>query len=221
MNRQENKDKIQEIIESLEPMTFVVYGKVHEEKKFLQEAYLNLTGRENLSQEQLVEEAEDIEIDHLTSGVLTDFKLTNNLFFRYKIRPNTFQVGVNVDENDCEAMYYFFDDQRDTIIVFDKMFKMVRIQLPEEHPNFYRAVLERTPYTTEQTIEILNPYVEDGDELYLYVMCSFWKYHVDNFYRARASIIYRDDLPLYQGELMSFFIKAKRNREPNIFSTIN
>lgn len=208
MNRQENKEKIKEIIQTIKPMTFVVYGKVDEEKKFLQEAYLNLTNRENISQDQLIEIPEDIEIDHLSSNTPSDIRMTNNLFFKYKIRPNTFQVEINISENDCEAMYFFFDDQKETQIVFDQKFKMVKIDLPLEHNNFYRQVVEKTPYTSEKKIELLNPYVEDEDELFLYVVCPFWKYKIDNFYRAKASLIYRDDLPLFQGivYILEYFI---------------
>ena len=103
------------------------------------------------------------------------------------------------------SLFVFYDDQKDTEITINQKINMLHIQHSQDHENYYLEEIRNYTNFNEKIIYIKNPYFEETENIFLNVICPFWKFSEINKVRGTGSFIFWDDLPIFQG---IFLIKS-------------
>lgn len=115
------------------------------------------------------------------------------------MNPLVYQIHIDLTENDCVTLFTFFDDSLDTRIQFDEQLGMLHVRPAEDHRNFYLEEIMNPPGFDEQAIFKRNPFDGNSEEVFLNVVCPFWKYSETNRVRGLASFLFWDNLPVHFG----------------------
>lgn len=192
-------------VEKNPDLYLVIYGKIKTRGNwsYFSEGYFDL---ESYSMpNELKTESEIVDSSFLRSEF--ELTLTNNLIFRYILSPNVYQVRLELAQNDCLALFVFYDDSDQTLIEFDQKLNMLHVKHQESHVNYYLEEIRNYPDYSQNPISMKNPYYQDSPKIFLNVVCPFWKFKETNKIRGKGSFIFWDDLPIHKGKVICLLFR--------------
>jgi hypothetical protein len=206
----ENTQKEDQTDKSNESMDYfiTIYGKVEtkDEIRFLSESFMSM---ENFNiRHYPKEDPELMDVSFLKTDDQFEITLTNNLIFKYIIAPNVYHIRLEFSENDCMTPFVFYDDSSETQITFDEKLNMLHILHEEGHVNYYlEEIRNYSDFSQYQVITLKNPYFSNKENIYVNIICPFWKYTDVNKIRGKGSFKFWDSLEIFKGTKNVFFKK--------------
>jgi hypothetical protein len=195
------EEDIPEIHDENNDYFLTIYGKKDniDDWTFLSECFVSI---ENFNiRHYPKQEAETMDVSHLESNDSFDITLTNNLIFKFIVSPLVYHIKLEFSQNDCLTPFVFYDDSNDTEITFDEKLNMLHILHEEGHSNYYlEEIRNYSDLRHSRVFYMKNPYFSTKENIYLNIICPFWKYSEVNKIRGKGSFKFWNNLQIYHGK---------------------